>query len=419
MTGLLYLLAAADRSQVKIGITRDDASLRGRLAALGGRGRFDLSMSRVFRCADNYAIEQFLHLLVADCKIESEAFIDGAGKTECFKFDAYTRVIEFLAGHGQLVTEIHAPFAWQPRPSSESSAEARARVSRREEVRRHNIAALAVFDAVWDSFDAPCSPALRMEAGGCTWLARVVPCDGSPIRYEPMLTAAKTTGQGLSAGSFDAYDLFDHQGQRWHLARVDPLTNVSESDAPGVGMRWAKVLTLPAADARAQPFTDAFYQARWGRASCWNAEVCAEVEGVLAYLASLGTISLHRQAGKAFLVFKLSQESVATLDHTEVWDFMRLHLMGVLHLPRVSCDPRCASESIVCFPSSWVGDRWGYVEVRLIEYAITNPMQMLWDSAVASLLHRFMMLPPTDVALAEQVFAAGRLANRRLAKELN
>lgn len=398
MMGLLYLLAAADHSQVKIGITRDDASLRGRLAALGGLARFDLAKSRLFRCVDNYAVEQFLHLLVGDCKIDTEAFVNGAGKTECFSFDAYTRALEFLANHSQLVSEIEAPFQWRAKTSSQLSAKAIVRAKRREQTRLRGEALLASFDAVWVAIEADRASRCRFVAGGGSWLAYRVPVDQAP----------------LTDNMLETHSVLDHQGNRWHLTCIDMLSAFSDSGAAGIQARLAIAMSLPLVDVRSQPFIDAFYQCRWGDLAKANAAVCEEVAGELEYLSSIAQVAIHCSAGKAFLLFELAEP---LRDNAGLWEWMRLHLMGILRLPRLSDDRRCRAENIVCFPSSWFADGRGYIELGFVAYALANPMQMLWDAAVADLLYRFVMLPAADDGALEGCLASERLTRREAARD--
>jgi hypothetical protein len=100
---LLYLLLSRDGTQVKIGITKTTATLKTRLASLGGAKLFNLESSRFFHCERAKSVEQFLHFHFRHLSIvPSNAFVTN-GKTECFSAEVMDSACQFIkdfsAGH--------------------------------------------------------------------------------------------------------------------------------------------------------------------------------------------------------------------------------------------------------------------------------------------------------------------------------
>lgn len=93
---LLYLLISRDGTQVKIGITKTTATLKTRLASLGGANLFDIESSRFFECERARTIEQFLHFHFRHLNIvPSNAFVIN-GTTECFSVEAMDLALQFI-----------------------------------------------------------------------------------------------------------------------------------------------------------------------------------------------------------------------------------------------------------------------------------------------------------------------------------
>ena len=146
--GLLYILKAATADQIKIGVTDSANTLRGRLTALGGLALFDLAASSFFECERPRVVEQFLHLRFSAHRVSpSDAFVQGAGRTECFSAGAHAEVLQFVADN-----DLGAAKAWAqltgnsatppiPKPSKPKPGplhDAHITEHRRAEARRHN-----------------------------------------------------------------------------------------------------------------------------------------------------------------------------------------------------------------------------------------------------------------------------------------
>ena len=146
--GLLYVLKAARADQIKIGVTDSANTLRGRLTALGGLALFDLAESSFFECARPRVVEQFLHLRFGTHRVKpGDAFVQGAGRTECFSAAAQPAVLQFVTDN-----DLGAATTWRqlagtntpayppkpPRKKPEPLHDAHVTERSRDEARSHN-----------------------------------------------------------------------------------------------------------------------------------------------------------------------------------------------------------------------------------------------------------------------------------------
>lgn len=406
--GLLYIMAATDHAQLKIGITKNVASLHTRIAALGGRNRFDLELSRVYDCKNNFVVEQFLHTLcteIHDSHIApSDAFVDGAGGTECFSFSVYEAIVSFLktfpVAHELQRNDWDRPPTSTTIPSIAAHSRAAARAAVCNSVRKNNDASLAVVMSLLDRLEAHGIKLATSKFIRDRWLIGSLP-GGVEITniHLPNWTVQNltTTGKPRGEGGSSHVHIQIEGGQQAFFYNVSSLYLLNSKSASTLNTIISRLDAYPVMQIGEHPCGPAFFEHFYPTVVASNANALRDFKESLKTLVTTA-IGIACRAGEYRLYHQYYGNDI----------------MAMLHSVLVPTESRFDREWVL---GSGEGiDRVGYTSLPILRHSEAHPYSYAVDPSlieIVDLLNGLLdSLPALEMPLTDDVAYINWLTNK-------